>query len=381
MQKHSVMTIRAVPTHGFPPPSTDDPLASEPNWISLYLRAYSDSLDAATPFLVMLILMWVVFLGSPLLALVLFPVLFFGGVTVLARTRGVPTHLYLGSRYLLVFMILVLGITGAHFFAQVFMWTRDYTMEQLLFIGLFAAEPYFFWKSVQMDPGTLKREDANPLMPSEADSSASKYCTTCKIDRPVRAKHCGFCGRCIVRFDHHCPLIYNCVGESNQACFLAFLTIGFAGQLIYLHLCVVSWLRGVGYSSNSNWLVTLSNLVPAFRTARAKYSMAVFWSVFHVLASPALCMLWLRQFTCMLANITTNEMVNWHRYEYLLDRQGGFLNVFDAGVVHNVKDFLTDARIDWDVRWMDLQASRTTRFPTWISSVVQRLWLSRRPHR
>eukprot|EP00894_Picocystis_sp_ML_P002029 jgi/Pico_ML_1/52546/g3235.t1 len=46
-------------------------------------------------------------------------------------------------------------------------------------------------------------------------------------------------------------------------------------------------------------------------------------------------------------------MVNWHRYEYLLDRQGGFLNVFDAGVVHNVKDFLTDARIDWDAQRED----------------------------
>lgn len=380
VQKHSAMTVRDVPSHGFSASAMEDPLASEPSWLSLYLRAYSDSLDVAAPILLMMVLMWVVFVGAPLLAILLFPVLFFGGVVVLARIRRVPPNMYLGSRYLLVFMILVLGITGAHFFAQVFMWTRDYTVEQLLFIGLFVTEPYFFWKAVKTDPGTLNQKNAITPVQNEVESSTSKYCTTCRIDRPIRAKHCGFCGRCIVRFDHHCPLIYNCVGESNQAYFLAFLTIGFAGQLIYLHLCVLSWLRSVGYSSSSNWLLTLSDLVPAFRTARAKYSMAVFWSVFHTLASPALCMLWLRQCTCMLANITTNEMVNWYRYPYLQDKQGGFLNAFDGGVGHNVKDFLSDTHVDWDARWLAFQGSHARRPSAWVELLVRQVWLSRRPH-
>ena len=33
--------------------------------------------------------------------------------------------------------------------------------------------------------------------------------------RPIRAKHCYECDRCVPRFDHHCPLIEQCVGAKN----------------------------------------------------------------------------------------------------------------------------------------------------------------------
>ena len=38
---------------------------------------------------------------------------------------------------------------------------------------------------------------------------------SCKILRPIRAKHCWQCDRCVPRFDHHCPLIEQCVGAKN----------------------------------------------------------------------------------------------------------------------------------------------------------------------
>ena len=49
-----------------------------------------------------------------------------------------------------------------------------------------------------------------------------RLCHTCRVVRPLRAKHCRICDRCVAQFDHHCPYIYNCVGLRNRAWFLLF---------------------------------------------------------------------------------------------------------------------------------------------------------------
>ncbi|CAD8074207.1 unnamed protein product [Paramecium primaurelia] len=48
-------------------------------------------------------------------------------------------------------------------------------------------------------------------------------CPDCWVIRPQRSKHCEFCKKCVVVYDHHCPWINNCVGAKNLIYFYVYL--------------------------------------------------------------------------------------------------------------------------------------------------------------
>lgn len=48
-------------------------------------------------------------------------------------------------------------------------------------------------------------------------------CPDCQVVRTDRSRHCGFCNKCVERFDHHCPWINNCVGTNNHGEFYIFI--------------------------------------------------------------------------------------------------------------------------------------------------------------
>ncbi|XP_026450065.1 probable protein S-acyltransferase 17 isoform X1 [Papaver somniferum] len=76
------------------------------------------------------------------------------------------------------------------------------------------------------DPGTVNADNVTQYLSSYPYDNiifTEKVCTTCKIPKPARSKHCSICDRCVARFDHHCGWMNNCIGEKNTRYFMAFL--------------------------------------------------------------------------------------------------------------------------------------------------------------
>jgi len=133
--------------------------------------------------------------------------------------------------------------------------TRHTQMHTQVLCGVigssFMVGTVFFAIAHHKDPGFLPlqapvsdnaMETVGSPMPDLHPSALSKdstkipqsICSTCKVDRPVRSKHCGVCRRCVSRFDHHCPVIDNCVGAKNQREYCIFISSFFVGQVCYM---------------------------------------------------------------------------------------------------------------------------------------------------
>jgi hypothetical protein len=91
--------------------------------------------------------------------------------------------------------------------------------------ALFAVSMYNLFSAALMDPGIIPRlhPHMEPISPAVQDGAVWKYCGTCNLYRPPRAKHCSFCNNCVEDFDHHCPWVGNCIGVRNYRFFLRFV--------------------------------------------------------------------------------------------------------------------------------------------------------------
>ncbi|CAL6271991.1 unnamed protein product [Bathycoccus prasinos] len=109
-----------------------------------------------------------------------------------------------------------------------------------------------------------------------------RLCVTCKIVKPAGTKHCQIAKRCVRRFDHYCPWMGNTQRSKTGVLFFVACDVA---VLIPVLLLVSSQLAQVA------------------------------------------------------RNITTNELMNLHRYTYLRATDGTFKNPFDKGVFKNLVSF------------------------------------------
>jgi len=100
------------------------------------------------------------------------------------------------------------------------------------------------------DAAIHKRRDGSGNSPNGSDDDSGgggevvipvqRVCDICNLYQPPGAKHCHFCHKCIVGFDHHCVYLNTCIGSRNYAIF--FVTISMTSLLLAWQLGLTLWL-------------------------------------------------------------------------------------------------------------------------------------------
>ncbi|KAJ6699876.1 PROTEIN S-ACYLTRANSFERASE 24 [Salix purpurea] len=183
-------------------------------------------------------------------------------------------------------------------------------------------------RNMKDDEPLLKIEINNPDLLA---GNWSQLCATCKIVRPLRAKHCSTCDRCVEQFDHHCPWVSNCIGKKNKWEFFAFLVLEVSAMLITGAVTLTRVLTDpFAPSSLGAWV----HHAGSHHIGAISFLMMDFFLFFGV------AVLTVVQASQISRNITTNEMANALRYSYLRGPGGRFRNPYDHGCKKNCSDFL-----------------------------------------
>merc|ERR1712054_538600 len=99
-----------------------------------------------------------------------------------------------------------------------------------------------FFLAACIDPGIIPRNlnptDSNPETIKIEKGVMYKWCRTCHIYRPPRAKHCPVCDNCVDRFDHHCPWVGTCIGRRNYRFFFTFVNTTFVSSAYVLGMSI-----------------------------------------------------------------------------------------------------------------------------------------------
>lgn len=149
-----------------------------------------------------------------------------------------------GDPYILVFAHVMIYIPTLLLFVFVIPSLQMNYLWGVALAVLIIYSEYNLLVAATTDPGIIPRIPRNahvsPPPGAELGVYGYRYCDTCNIYRPPRAKHCATCDNCVDTFDHHCPWTGNCIGRRNYRFFLRFVISICLYCGLAVSLCVVS---------------------------------------------------------------------------------------------------------------------------------------------
>ncbi|XP_057952296.1 probable protein S-acyltransferase 17 [Malania oleifera] len=175
------------------------------------------------------------------------------------------------------------------------------------------------------DPGTVRADNVSHYLsayPYDNVIYSEKECSTCKIPKPARSKHCSICDRCVARFDHHCGWMNNCIGERNTRYFMAFLLWHFL-LCIYGAVAIALVLSGQLKELKVIYILTvyygiensIYSLAPhVVQWLLGSYNTQILLMVFLAIVALLLFGFFGYHAKLCLKNTTTNETFKWQEY-------------------------------------------------------------------
>lgn len=276
---------------------------------------------------------------------------------------------------------LIFTIFSQLFWSGKIMFFSNFVLHISAFLAAVRAY-YLTRKTISTEPGFLTPpKDSSELrseimlLVSEGKFDDRWWCRSCMTRKSLRSKHCKSCGRCVAKFDHHCPWIFSCVGSGNHIYFVLMLwslSIGSIINLIDLIKYADEYLKSY-ISTHSDWNP------PIFPAEYPCYIGQKACTFFHI--EPFSMSLGLLSCVCVVIStllaitqtyyasqgMTTNESINFWRYDYMDNRnKAKFKNLpadisknashaFDLGLLKNLSSFCFEKAGAWrSVDWKSL---------------------------
>jgi hypothetical protein len=134
----------------------------------------------------------------------------------------------------------------------------------------------------------------------------SRLCTTTWVLKDLRTKYCTQTGACVEEFDHYCVWLNTSIGKGNHRQFVCLAVCEWCTQLTHVYLIWCMMKELVSYSSFGSWIVGVLT----------GYPLLTLIFLIQCLTVPWVFMLIVHQLRLVINNLTTNEMMNMHRYEH-----------------------------------------------------------------